>query len=66
MTNIGYKPTVDGSFLGVETYLFGTEENMYGCEVEVHLLKFRRAEKRFRSVDEMQKDIAAGREFFHV
>ena len=70
VTNIGYKPTVDGSFLGVETYLFGTEENMYGCEVEVHLLKFRRAEKRFRSVDElktqMQKDIAAGREFFHV
>ena len=43
---------------------------MYGCEVEVHLLKFRRAEKRFQSVDElktqMQKDIAAGREFFHV
>lgn len=70
VTNIGYKPTVDGSFLGVETYLYGTDQNLYGCEVEVRLLKFRRPECKFASVDElkekMQSDISAGKEFFRV
>lgn len=70
VTNIGYKPTVDGSFLGVETYLYGTDKNMYGCDAEVRLLKFRRPELRFSSVEElkeqMQSDILSGKEFFRV
>lgn len=70
VTNIGYKPTVDGSFLGVETYLYGTEENMYGKPAEVRLLKFRRPERRFSSVEalkaQMESDIQAGKEYFHV
>ncbi len=70
VTNIGYKPTVDGSFLGTETYLFGTDENMYGREIEVSLLKFRRPERKFDSVDalkkQMEKDIIAGKEYFRV
>lgn len=70
MTNIGYKPTVDGSFLGVETYLYGANEELYDRSVEVRLLKFRRPERRFASVDElktqMQRDLGAGKEFFGV
>lgn len=70
VTNIGYKPTVNGSFLGAETYLFGTDENMYGREIEVGLLKFRRSERKFDSVDalkkQMEKDILAGKEYFRV
>ena len=30
ITNIGYKPTVGESFVGVETYLFDCEEDLYG------------------------------------
>ena len=30
VTNIGYKPTVDGSFLGVETYLYEFHQEIYG------------------------------------
>jgi riboflavin kinase/FMN adenylyltransferase len=70
VTNIGYKPTVDGSFLGVETYLFHTDEDLYGCEIEVGLLKFRRPEQKFDSVEalkaQMEKDMQAGKEYFHV
>lgn len=70
VTNIGYKPTVDGSFLGVETYLYGTEEDMYGKQAEVRLVKFRRPERRFASVEalkaQMESDIQAGKEYFHV
>ncbi len=70
VTNIGYKPTVDGSFLGVETYLYGTEEDMYGQPAEIRLLKFCRPERKFATVEElksqMELDILAGKEFFHV
>jgi riboflavin kinase/FMN adenylyltransferase len=70
VTNIGSKPTVDGSFVGVETYLFGTEEDLYGREAEIRLLSFRRPEMKFASVEElkarMESDIQAGREYFHV
>lgn len=68
VTNIGYKPTVDGSFLGVETHLYDTDEDLYGRQVQVSILRFRRPERRFASVDElkrqMEQDIRAGREYF--
>ena len=68
ITNIGSKPTVDGTFLGVETYLYDFSENMYGKEITVEILSFRRPEIKFNSVDElkaqMQKDISSGKEYF--
>lgn len=68
ITNIGYKPTVDGSFLGVETYLYHIKGDLYGQEAKVSLRKFCRAEQRFPSVDalkaQMEQDIRAGEEYF--
>lgn len=68
VTNIGYKPTVDGSFLGAETYLYGVEGDLYGQEAEVWLRRFCRAEQKFASVKElkaqMERDIHAGEEYF--
>lgn len=68
VTNIGCKPTVDGSFLGVETYLYGVNEDLYGRHVQVSICSFRRPEQRFASVDElkmqMEQDILAGKRYF--
>lgn len=68
VTNIGYKPTVDGSFLGVETYLYGVHEELYGWEVDVHIRSFRRPEQKFSSVEElkaqMERDIDSGKKYF--
>ncbi len=70
VTNIGYKPTVDGTFLGVETYLYGVQENLYGQEAEVRIRSFRRPERRFSGIEElktqMELDILSGKEFFGV
>ena len=70
VTNIGYKPTVDGTFLGVETYLLGANENLYGCEAKVRIRKFRRPERKFASVEklkaQMESDIQSGKEYFRV
>lgn len=68
ITNIGSKPTVDGSFVGVETYLYDFAEDLYGKEITVELLSFRRPERKFSSVEElkaqMEKDINSGKEYF--
>ncbi|MCD7842637.1 MAG: riboflavin biosynthesis protein RibF [Lachnospiraceae bacterium] len=70
VTNIGYKPTVDGTFLGVETWLYGIEEDLYGCNVRIQLRQFRRPEQKFTSVEElkaqMERDIKSGKEYFSV
>ncbi len=72
ITDIGYKPTVDGNFLGAETYLYGIGEDvdLYGRNVRISLREFRRQEIRFSSVDElkaqMERDIASGKEYFGV
>jgi len=68
ITNIGYKPTVDGTFLGVETYLYGVHEDLYGQSVRVLLRTFRRPERKFTSVEElkaqMEQDLLSGKEYF--
>lgn len=68
ITNVGYKPTVDGNFLGVETYLFDCHEDLYGRECTVYFKKYLRPEHKFRSVEalrtQMEQDAACGREYF--
>lgn len=57
MTNIGYKPTVDGSFIGVETHLFSCKEDLYGKKETVKLLHFIRPEKKFASIEELKEQL---------
>ncbi len=68
ITNIGTKPTVDGQFVGVETYLYAFEGDVYGESEEVRLLHFVRPEKKFDSVEllrqQIERDHAAGETYF--
>lgn len=62
MTNIGRKPTVSNdNQVGVETYIYDFDADVYGKDIEVKLLEFKRPEMKFASVDElkaqMTKDI---------
>ena len=66
LSNVGYKPTVtDERVLGVESYLYDFNENIYGQEIQVELLEFRRPERRFDSLEalqlQLQQDILAYR-----
>jgi riboflavin kinase/FMN adenylyltransferase len=70
ITNIGIKPTVDQSEIkGIETYIFDFDEDIYGKNIEVGLLHFRRPEMRFDSIEnltkQMQKDIAFGKDYIN-
>ncbi len=69
ISNVGYKPTVTQErVMGVESYLYDFTGDLYGEQVEVYLLAFRRPERRFESLDalgaQLKEDIAAGRERF--
>lgn len=65
ITNVGYKPTVsEEKAMGVESYLYGFDSDLYGQQVEVNLQAFHRPEQRFENVEalrlQLQQDIAAG------
>ena len=71
ITNIGFKPTVDDvRQMGVETYLYDFNADVYGENIEVYLLEHKRPEMRFGSVEElkaqMQDDLAAGRRYHGI
>ena len=68
ITNIGCKPTVGESFIGVETYLFDCDEDLYGKKCRVDFKKFLRPEKKFPSLEALKARLLAdaenGRAYF--
>lgn len=58
MTNVGVRPSVDGSRRLLETHLFGFEGLLYGLKLRVELYDKIREEKKFGSVDELREQIA--------
>ncbi|MCM1123155.1 MAG: bifunctional riboflavin kinase/FAD synthetase [Eubacterium sp.] len=68
ISNVGCKPTVSaGKVVGIETYLYDFAGDLYGSDIMVELLSFRRPERKFKDVEslrrQMEADIAAGREY---
>ena len=58
LTNIGLKPTVEYTGLPLaETHLKNFSENLYGKFVRIRLFRFIREEKKFSSVEELQKQM---------
>lgn len=69
ITNVGCKPTVsDEKIMGVETYLYDFEGEIYDREITVELLAFRREERTFDNVEalrsQIEADVEAGRNAF--
>lgn len=64
VTNIGRKPTVSGdSPVGVETFLYGIDEDIYGKNIEVQLLSFIRPEKKFDGLKQLKAQIGRDRDY---
>lgn len=68
ISNVGYKPTVsEEKIMGVETYLYDFEGEVYDRDMTVELLAFRRTERAFASVEALRRqieaDVEAGRNF---
>ncbi|MBR5420638.1 MAG: riboflavin biosynthesis protein RibF [Lachnospiraceae bacterium] len=58
LTNIGTKPTVQKEGIpAAEAYLYDYEGDAYGEEIRIELKHFRRAEKRFESIEELKEQL---------
>lgn len=54
MMNIGNRPTINGKHQTIEVNFFDLDENLYGKNIKVELLKFLRNEQKFNSIDELK------------
>ena len=57
MTNVGVRPSVDGTKRLLETHLFGFKGLLYGLILRVELYDKIRDEKKFSSVNELREQI---------
>jgi riboflavin kinase/FMN adenylyltransferase len=68
VTNVGTRPTFNGSGVTVESHLFGFSENLAGGPMEVRFHKRIRDERKFSGADELRAqialDIEAARKYF--
>lgn len=64
VSNIGRKPTIQGENpVGVETFIMGLDEDLYGKNIEVQLLNFERPEQRFGTLEELKARIEKDKEY---
>lgn len=59
MSNLGNNPTVGSTPRHLETHLFDFTGDLYGRRMRVHLLRKIRDERRFDSLEELQRQIEA-------
>jgi riboflavin kinase / FMN adenylyltransferase len=68
VTNVGIRPTFNGSALSVETHLLDYSGNFTPRKIEVRFWKRLRPERKFASAEELKeqiaKDIAAANHYF--
>ena len=68
VTNVGVRPTFDGSAVTVESHLLDVEEDLYGVRVDVRFLARLRDEMRFEGpaqlADQIARDAAAATSYF--
>ena len=69
ITNLGRRPSVeDGETVNAESFIYDFAGDLYGCEITVTLLEFKRPEERFASLEALfetiHKDIEDGKRYF--
>ena len=69
ITNLGRRPSVeDGETVNAESFIYDFAGDLYGCEITVTLLEFKRPEERFASLEALfetiHKDIEDGKKYF--
>ena len=57
IANLGYRPTFNGKKILLEVHLFNFSGNLYNKYLRVEFLKFIRAEKKFKNVEQLKKQI---------
>lgn len=62
VTNIGLRPSFENEDFRSETYILNFDGDLYGQNIEVHLLKYIRPEEKFDSLNTLKIQIASDTE----
>lgn len=57
MMNIGYRPTVNGKERRIEVHIFNFDEDIYGEQLRVSLVKYTRKELKFAGLDALKSQL---------
>ena len=57
IANLGYRPTFNQKKLLLEVHLFNFSENLYNKYLTIYFKKFIRNEKKFKNIDQLQRQI---------
>ena len=57
IANVGYRPTFHGRNILLEVNIFGINKNLYNKHINVSFIKFIRAEKKFKGLEQLKKQI---------
>ena len=57
ITNVGTRPTVNGTTLCAETHILDFSEDLYGKTLEIEFVRFIRDERKFDSIDELKSQV---------
>ena len=57
IANLGYRPTFNGKKILLEVHLFNFSGNLYNKYLSIEFLRFIRAEKKFKNIDQLKKQI---------
>lgn len=63
ITNIGYNPTVKNKKLSIETHILNFNKNIYDEHVKVYFLKRIRDERKFKSLEDLSKQLEKDKRF---
>ncbi len=55
--NIGFNPTFDGKKRTIEAHLFDFDQDLYGRDITLRFVRKIRLEKKFASIEELQRQI---------
>ncbi len=70
ISNFGYRPTVKGDKLLLETHIFNFNKEIYGNELTVRFLTFIRSEQKFKNFDlltiQIKKDIEVAKKYHNI
>ncbi len=62
MTNIGYRPTLDGKHQTIETHFFDFNDDLYDQKIRIHLLAYLRDEQKFASIPLLKEQLLNDKE----
>ena len=57
MSNLGVRPSVDGSVLRLETHVIGYDGDLYGRRLTIRLEEKLRDERKFESLDALRDQL---------